>query len=565
MDLLFAKQIIEIIGDKKMQRSQCFGWRFLLMIGATGGLLVIIAKPSQAYEYTFNDGIKIQIQNTLQYSVLQRLAPLSPYFADNPNTDDGDKNLAAGIVSNRFDLLSKFNISDQGYGFDASADSFYDFVYNQKTQNTDTNTYNPASEPADKFSAATRTEAGRDIQLRNLFIYGSPTIAGIPVTVRVGRLVNLFGESLLFATNGISYGQAPIDVERAASVPNTQAKDLFLPVGQADITAQLTDSISTTMYYQFEWEKFNDTPAGSYFGTADILDEGGERLIAAPSTGPGVPGAYFYRGRDEKGAGTGQFGIAVHYDPIVSEYDIGFYALQYNDSEPQVYVRPGAGAPTLIPGTPNALALGTYQLVYPDHIQIYGVSGSTTVGPTNYAGEVSVRANEPLVSTVTVAPGEEANNSNHPLYAIGNTLHYQASAIYLGGGSKIWDSSSLLFEAAGDNLLDITKNSQNFTTSQRWMALGTRAVASATYYDVIPGLQLTPNFGLGWNFMGKAPDTLGFNNTGIDRGGDMTIGLSFLYVAKWTGGISYTRYIAPAARDPFADRDFSGFNIERTF
>jgi hypothetical protein len=70
--------------------------------------------------------------------------------------------------------------------------------------------------------------------------------------------------------------------------------------------------------------------------------------------------------------------------------------------------------------------------------------------------------------------------------------------------------------------------------------------------------------GLGWDFMGLAPDTAGFNNYGIDRGGDLTIGLNATYNTVWTAGISYTRYIAPPARNGYADRDFAEFNIERT-
>ena len=541
--------------------------RFALA-GAVGVLSLAMTNPTYAYEYTFEDGVKIQFQNTFQYTLLERTSPVSSVFANNPNANDGDQNLAAGIVSNRVDLLSKFNISYEGFGFDASANSFYDSIYNQNTQNHDANTYNPANEPPTKFTSATEVQAGRDIQLRNLFVYGSSTVGGVPITVRVGRLVNLFGESLLFAANGISYGNAPIDIERAVSVPNTQAKDLFLPVGQVNLTAQLTDSISTTIYYQFEWEKANFTPEGSFFSTADILDAGGQRIIAEQPGTPGLPpntGAYFYRGPDQSGADTGQFGIAIHYDPVGSPFDLGLYALQYNDSEPQVYVRPGAGAPSFILGTPNALKIGTYQLVYPDHIQIYGISGSTTYGPINFAGEISARTNEPLASSVTVLPGQMANNINSPLYAIGNTLHYQTSAIYLGPATRLWDDSTVLFEAAGDNLLGFTKNRQNFAATQRHMALGFRAVGQFTEYEVLPGLDLTPNMGLGWNFMGLAPDTLGFNNTGIDRGGDLTIGLSFLYLAKWSGGVSYTNYIAPPSRNPYADRDFVGFNVERTF
>ncbi len=541
-----------------------------ILYAAVGlGALLASQRPAMAYEYQFDDGVTVQFINTLQYSVLERTSPELSLFADSPNTNDGDNNLRAGIVSNRFDLLTKLDVSFQNYGFDVSADSFYDTVYNQKTQNIGSLTYNAASDPSSKFTSATQTQAGRNIELRNLFVYGTQDVGGVPVTLRVGRLVNLFGEALFFANNGIAYGTAPIDILRAESVPNTQAKDLFLPSGQALLTVQPTDTLTVTAYYQFEWVKYNFVPAGSYFSTVDLLDEGGQRLIASPSqqVAPGVatPGVYFYRGRDQNGLSTGQFGIAVHYDPPSASYDLGFYALQYNDSEAQVYVRPNAGPPKIIFSSPLAVDIGTYNLVYADGVKIYGMSGSTTYGPVNYAGEISARTNEPLVSSVTVLPGEPANGTNATLFAKGDTLHTQASAIYLGTATPLWEGCSWLTEVAADNLLGFTENRQNFDRAEKHMALGFRTLFTADYFHVLPGLDIGVPIGLGYNFMGLAPDTQGFNNTGIDRGGDLTIGLTGTYRNVWTGGVSYTRYISPAARDPYADRDFVQFNVERSF
>jgi hypothetical protein len=95
--------------------------------------LICAGHAANAFTKQFDNGLVIRLDNTIQYSVTERTAPESSYFADNPNANDGDNNLRAGIVSNRIDLLSTFDISDSGYGFDASADSFYDTVYNQKT------------------------------------------------------------------------------------------------------------------------------------------------------------------------------------------------------------------------------------------------------------------------------------------------------------------------------------------------------------------------------------------------------------------------------------------------
>jgi hypothetical protein len=544
--------------------------RYVWMSTAACLSLFCSGRAAHAFDYQFDNGVDIRFDNTIQYSVTERTAPESPVFANSANANDGDNNLRAGIVSNRIDLLTKLDISDNGYGFDTTVDSFYDTVYNQKTQNGSGATYNPAQQSYDKFTSATQTQAGRNIELRNLFVYGSNSVAGIPVTVRVGRLVNLFGESLLFAGNGIAYGQAPIDIARASSVPNTAAKDLFLPVGQALISAQLSDSVSVSAYYQFEWERFNFIPSGSYFSHVDLFDEGGQRIYA----GPFIPGSalYFYRGKDISGSDTGQFGGAVHYDPVGTPWDFGFYALQYNDSEPQVYANLKGGRPTLVAGTatgsPTAYSLGTYQTVYANGIQIYGASTSTTIGPLNLAGEASVRANEDLRSTVTVQPGQTAgNNENDALYAIGDVAHYQVSGIYLGPKIPgLWDGSQLIGEAAAENLFAITKNKDNFDrVDSQHMALGFRTIGTATYYEVLPGLDVSPSIGLGWNFMGKSPDTAAFNNTGIDRGGDITFGVGATYLNKWIGGIKYTYYISPPGRDPYADRDFVSFNVQRTF
>ncbi len=554
--------------------------RYLLLSSVASVALVCASHAAHAFDYSFDNGVDVRFDNTIQYSVTERTAPVSPYLGGQTgaaqNTNDGDNDIHAGIASNRVDLLSLFGVTYDHYGFTASIDSFYDTVYNQKTQNTNNATYNAASDPASKFTSATETQAGRNIELRNLFVFGSQDIDGIPVTLRVGRFVNLFGESLLFAGNGISYGQGPIDAERAVSVPNTEAKNLFLPVGQALISAQLTNSISVSAYYQFQWQKYNFIPVGDFFSPSDALDEGGQRLYAAtiaPYVSPANPGAaaYLYRASDINGSDTGQFGASLHYDLVGSPWDFGLYALQYNDSEPEIYVHLSSGAPVVMsgtaPGSPLALAVGTYQTVYANGIQVYGASTSTTIGPLNIAGEVSTRIHDDLNSSVSVLPGQVANNTSHPLYAIGDTLHYQASEIYLGPKLPgFWDSSAVIGEVAGDNLYAITQNSENFSrATSKHMAFGIRTVASASYFQVFPGLDVTPNIGLGWNFMGEAPDTLAFNGTAIDRGGDLTMGISGVYLNKWTGGISYTRYIAPPQRDPSADRDFVSFNVERTF
>ena len=77
------------------------------------------------------------------------------------------------------------------------------------------------------------------------------------ISLKVGRQTLLWGQSLLFASDGISAGQAPIDIQVAQTTPNAQAQQVFLPVGQVVLTYQPNETYTIQGYYQFEWEPDN--------------------------------------------------------------------------------------------------------------------------------------------------------------------------------------------------------------------------------------------------------------------------------------------------------------------
>jgi len=65
----------------------------------------------------------------------------------------------------------------------------------------------------------------------------------------------------------------------------------------------------------WKWRHDRFPGVGSYFSTTDILDAGGERIIAAP-------GQFLYREADEQPGPGGQFGAALHV--TIAEVDLGF-------------------------------------------------------------------------------------------------------------------------------------------------------------------------------------------------------------------------------------------------
>ena len=510
--------------------------------------------------------------NTVKYSVGVRTTSPSGYLLSNPNTDDPDRNFDSGVFSNRFDLLSEFDIRFQEkFGISASAAGWYDSIYNRTNSNDSPATANQYSQPFNRFTDQTRNIEGREVELLNAYAFGTLDLGGVPISLRAGRYSLIWGESLFFARNGIANGMSPIDAIKLVSVPNIEAKELFMPQTQVSVEAQLTPTLSVAGYYQLQWRRTRLPAAGSYFSPADFFDAGGERLILVPPVlgAAGnllVPGAALYREADRTPNPGGSAGLSVRWSH--AGFDFGLYLTQFDDHDPQFYAYPGQGNAYVTPGTigPGGTAVaGVYQEVFQRHVQAFGMSVSTSIGPFNVAGEVSGRHNMDLQSGVVfVLPGQQADGGSHALYAIGDTFHYQGSVIYLGPATRAFDAMQVAAEVAGAHVIKITKNASAFNQADSMNALGMRAVLTPTWYQVLPALDLNAPLGLGWNFIGNAPTDPDFNG-GANRAGDVSLGLSATYRIVWTAGISYTRYMGPPSRNYLADRDFVSFVVQRTF
>jgi hypothetical protein len=519
--------------------------------------------PALAADVGEVDGWDVRWDNTIRYTAAVRLFGQNASLISNPNSDDGDRNFAAGLISDRVDLLSELDISDGNFGFDASAAAWYDTVYHQANHNNWPSTFNPYSVPHNEFTSATQRLDGEDVDLLNAFIHGEFDAGNIPVTFRIGRHSLLWGESLFFADNGIAAGQAPIDAIKAASQPDAQAKEVFLPVAQASITVQPTPNTAISAYYQFEWRRTRLPGSGSYFSDADYLDAGGERIIIAP-------GQYLYRGPDQTPGSSGQFGVAA--TATLADIDFGLYAIRFSAKEPELYLLPGIAS--YGPGS-----VGTYELVYPGGIDAYGASFSTYVGESTIAGEASVRLHMPLVSATDFALAGEGGgsgyayvpeNSRHlnasPLdtvnsYAEGETFHAQLSSVSTFSPSGVWDGADFSVEFAANDLLATTQNAYALFPNRTRFAAAMRAVFEPKYFEVAPGLDVSLPVGLGYDMIGRSSIDSSLNA----GAGDAEIGISATYRTVWQGSLTMTHYIGQANRQPFADRDFISLSLERTF
>lgn len=532
--------------------------------------------PALAFDVDVgNPDVKLRWDTTVKYSAGFRVKSADPALTStpNPNFDDGDRNFSPGLISNRLDVLSEADVTYHNFGARISGAAWYDDVYNQSTSNNSPFTYNALSVPNTQFPEATRKLMGRQAEVLDAFLFAKGSIGESSWSAKVGRHTLLWGESLFFGENGIVAGQASRDIVKLLAVPNSQVREFLRPTGQMSGQFQLTPDISLGAYVQYEWEKDRLPAAGSYLSRADLLGAGSERLLAGAPIAPGGGPLAFFRTGDLEPNGSGQGGAQLRWRNEDLNTDFGFYAIRYHDKSPQVYLRPSGGA------DPVSGSIGNYQLAYHEGVKAFGASFTKTIGSVNLGGEVSVRRNTALVANggaVVVAPGQLADGRDNALYPVGNSAHAQLSAVHTLERTALWDGGFLLGEAAWNRRTSVTKNQANLDPNSTRDAAAFRVLFIPTWYQVVPGLELSLPVGLGYNPYGRSSVITLFNG-GWSKGGDLSVGLSFTYQDTWKGGINYTHFLGSAETilDPtttgytygqsLKDRNFISVSLQRSF
>jgi hypothetical protein len=506
------------------------------------GFLLAASQPASPAEIYAADGLEVRWDNTLRYSIALRPFSPSAELLSYLNGDDGDRNFAPGLVSNRFDLLSKLDIAAGDFGIHASAAGWYDTVYHARTDNTSPATSNTLA-PVREFAPAVKDLEGRHLELEDAFAYGNFTLAEMPVSVRAGRQTLLGGESRFFDPNSIAAAMAPTDYLKFMTDQGGYSGNMFLPVTQASLTLQPLTWLSLSFYDQFEWRASRQPGDGSYLSYVDYIGTGAARLFLAPDR-------FLLRSAD-RGPASGQYGFTLRAS--VADLDLGFYAFRFRAKDPIAAL---VADPALAGQTG---AVGYYRLVYPTGINLYGASFSTEWGGNILAGEISARQNTPLVSYDPRLPLMGAP-TGMPYYPRGDTLHGQISIVTALAETGLWDRADLAAEVATDNIMNFTGAVPGAPPFSRF-AMKARARIEPHYFQVLPNLDVGGVAELGFNMAGHS-FTYYAQNSGT---GDFRIGVSGTYLSAWKADIAYVGFIGASTRQPLADRDFVLLSLERTF
>lgn len=540
-----------------------------------GFALFQLSHQSTAFDIsTGSEDISLRWDNTIKYSALHRIGNQDSLLVSDVNLDDGDRNFNNGLVSNRIDILSELDIAYQDrMGFRLSGAAWYDSLYNRDNDHNSPGTANNFSTSYNRFNDDTRRLMGRDVEVLDAFGYIDFDLAGKPTVFRLGRHSLLYGETLFFGANGVAGGQSPVDLNKLLSVPGSQFKEIIRPVGQASFQTQVNDKLTIGGYYQFEWDETRLPASGSYLSAADFNGDGAERFLAGS-------GAAFYKGQDLEADDQGQGGLQMRIRPGKGEWEYGLYLTHYHDKTGLFYFLPRS---TPFVGTAGDLNIGEFVVAYPENITSLGASISGVLGQTNVAAEVSHRWNQPMVSDpqtdLGLITGNLSDNDDNELFARGDSLHLNLSAIGFLGKSTFWDGGSWLAEIAYNQRLSVDKNPAAIDPNTTKSASAFRGVLTLNYFQVMPNLDVSVPIGIGYNLHGKSSVIFNFNG-GAEHGGDFSIGMDARYKQVWSLSARYVNYfgrtdtfLTPAnAAVPvlsygqaLQDRDFISLSIQRTF
>ncbi|MFZ3022987.1 DUF1302 domain-containing protein [Pseudomonas sp.] len=259
-------------------------------------------------------------------------------------------------------------------------------------------------------------------QLLDAFVYHNYAIADQPGSVRLGKQVVSWGEST-FIQNSIN-SINPVDVS-AFRRPGAELKEGLIPVNMFYVSQSLTENLSAEAFYQLEWDQTVVDNCGTFFAQLDVVTDGCDDNLRVLAPRSGIPGAALGalapfnpdineegvlvpRGPDRDASDSGQWGAALRYlfEPLDTEF--GAFFMNYHSRAPifSLGLPDQARYNAIVAGLPGPLAgvrpvagagSANYFLEYPEDLQLYGLSFSTTL-PTGTAwqGELSYRPNAPV-------------------------------------------------------------------------------------------------------------------------------------------------------------------------
>jgi hypothetical protein len=383
---------------------------------------------------TSNPDLKIRWDNTVRYNLGMRMEGQDPRIMASPSYDESNSKFGRhDVVTNRLDLLSEIDLNyKKQYGLRVSAAGWYDQAYHDRTVTAPAlNGAFQTSYANNRYnSSVSRYVNGPSAEFLDAFVWGNFNLGEVPFNVKLGRHTLAWGEGLLIGGHAISYSQSPADGVKALTSPGIETKEVFLPLNQISLKAQVTNDLSVMAQYFLEWKPTRVPHGGTYLMGADTAPTV-DRL-------PAAPGFSLPRTTNNQPGNTGNFGVGLRYNASAIDATLGAYYRRFDDYAPET-------------GIQMLGATGPFRFTYARNVELFGVSMAKAVGPVSVGAELSYRKNGHLNSRTTYSPTQNTG-------ARGNTLHAIVNGLYGLPKSPLWDTGIVMAELAYARLLNVTEN-----------------------------------------------------------------------------------------------------------
>lgn len=341
-------------------------------------------------------------QDCMYISVLNNGCADGKGQSANINTDDGNVNFEQwDIASAPVKIVSDFELRWENWGAFARLRAYYDHVIYDRAGRHDTDY---GRRPlTDNLRGHDARNSARGIDLLDAFVFTNFDLGSVPTTLRVGKQVINWGESL--ALQGGMNQFNSVDVA-AIRTPGAELREALLPEESVYVNLSLPASLSFEAFYAFNWRETEFDAVGTFFSSNDLFGPGGRYVnTVAPEQPPaGSPEniGTIYRAEGDRADDQGQYGAKLGYwaDWLNDGTELSAYFVNYHSKLP--ILEYSNGAPPAIDGSLCApapscgLPTQFYRDAYPEDIKYVGSSFATTVLGSTLAGEALYSWNTPF-------------------------------------------------------------------------------------------------------------------------------------------------------------------------
>jgi hypothetical protein len=331
---------------------------------------------------------------------------------------------------------------------------------NSQTPNTVSDQRRGIGEPACRpRSAAADKQLGQRVKLLDFNLGGRFEIADHDVSWKIGNQNINWGESTLLVVGSLNTFSPP-NVNALFRPAFLELAEVLQPIGAVYLSSTVFGNLNAEVFYQYDWEPAEIPPPGSFLSTIDVGSENARDFLfvdfgkaAEDRDRLGLPdqimlsavtetSGTFVLYPEKRARKGGQYGVSLKYyaENLNNGTELGIYYANYHSRLPfasfyagresclqttpstgptkaltdvlvatmdcpgidsLLVVEAATGLPNRdqsVPPASDAFPADSIaaQLEYPEDIQLFGLSFTTTFGDYSWQGEIAYRPKQPL-------------------------------------------------------------------------------------------------------------------------------------------------------------------------